>query len=160
MFLLCLDVLEKWTIIVHGSTIALEKKTRNFLYCSRYIIFFIYIITIMTYNIVNFYLALHCCYVITCIIFVCQSICLVFTFRMEAMFLVFTSCNSSVFDIFRFWSIALCHIYYGHVCHSTTSHMLRWNGTFIVISQFFFFTFYCILKCIFLLVTCFKIKLL
>lgn len=123
-----------------------EKNQKFFVLFTVYIIIFIHN-NLIIYNTVIFYLALHCCYVVACIIFVCQSICLVFTFRMEAMFLVYTSCNSSVFDIFRFWSIALCHIYYGHVCHSTTSHMLWWNGTFLVISQFFF-TFYC---CILLL---------
>lgn len=35
--LLLLDVLEKWTIIVHGSTIVLEKKTKSFLYYLRYV---------------------------------------------------------------------------------------------------------------------------
>lgn len=97
-----------------------------------YIFYLAYSIHNHYFTILKFYfLALYCCYVNARTVLVCQPICLVFTFRMEAMFLVYTSCNSSFFDIFRFWSIAICNIHHGNVCYSTTSHMLWWNGNYL-----------------------------
>lgn len=44
------DVLEKWTIIVHGSTIVLEKKTKNFLFYLRYIVYLLFGIFLLFKN--------------------------------------------------------------------------------------------------------------
>jgi len=113
-----------------------EKNQKFFV---LFTVFILYYVLYLAYSVHNQYLtilklyslALYCCYVNARIVLVCQPICLVFTFRMEAMFLVYTSCNSSFFDIFRFWSIAICNIHHGNVCHTTTSHMLRWNGNYV-----------------------------